>query len=35
MEKLEYVTAKGFIFLIQASTIVIIYEFLDFIIQIL
>ena len=34
MEKLEYIAAKGFIFLMQASIIVIIYEYLDFILQI-
>ena len=34
MDKLEYIAAKGLIFSIQASIIVIIYEYIDFIIQI-
>ena len=34
MEKLEYIAAKGFIFSIQASIIVIIYEYINFILQI-
>lgn len=35
MEKLEYIIAKVFVFSIKASTVVLIYEYIDFIIQIL
>ena len=34
MDKLEYIAAKGLIFSMKASIIVIIYEYIDFILQI-
>ena len=34
MKKLEYIVAKGFIFSMQASIIVITYEYINFIMQI-
>ena len=34
MEKLEYIAAKGLVFSMQASIIVIIYEYINFLIQI-